>query len=101
MKKINSVPLNHALLEQDRGRIGPVFPVASGGLETTMVPDLTKICGIDVIMQFSGRIHAHPIGTVSGAMACRQAVDASFDGISIEEYAKTYTELKAALDKWG
>lgn len=100
---LEQVPENHDLhmLEQDWGRIAPVFPVASGGLEPTMVPELTEIFGKDVIMQFGGGIHAHPMGTVSGAMACRQAVDASLDGISIEEYAKTHTELKAALDKWG
>lgn len=100
---LEQVPENHALnmLEQDWGRIAPVFPVASGGLEPTMVPELTEIFGKDVIMQFGGGIHAHPMGTVSGAMACRQAVDASLDGISLEEYAKTHTELKAALDKWG
>ena len=100
---LEHVPENHALnmLEQDWGRIAPVFPVASGGLEPTMVPELTKIFGKDVIMQFGGGIHAHPMGTVSGAMACRQAVDASLDGISLEEYAKTHSELKAALDKWG
>jgi ribulose-bisphosphate carboxylase large chain len=39
------------------------------------------------------------MGTGSGATASRQAVDASLDGISLEEYAKTHTELKAALDK--
>ncbi len=100
---LGHVPENHDLhvLEQDWGRIKPVFPVASGGLEPTMVPELTKIFGKDVIMQFGGGIHAHPMGTLSGAMACRQAVDASLDGISLEEYAKTHSELKAALDKWG
>jgi len=89
------------MLEQDRGRIEPVFPVASGGLEPTMVPELTKIFGKDVIMQFGGGIHAHPMGTGSGATACRQAVDAALEGISPEEYAMTHSELKAALDKWG
>jgi ribulose-bisphosphate carboxylase large chain len=44
-------------------------------------------------MQFGGGIPAHPMGTVSGAAACRQAVDASLDGISFEEYAKTHSEL--------
>jgi len=83
------------------GRIKPVFPVASGGLEPTMVPELTNIFGKDVIMQFGGGIHAHPMGTISGATACRQAVDAALDGITLEEYAKTHDELKAALDKWG
>ena len=88
------------MLELDRGRVEPVFPVVSGGLESTMVLELIKIFGKDVIMQFGGGIHAHPMGTGSGATACRQAVDASLDGISLEEYAKTHTELKAALDKW-
>jgi len=100
---LKNVPANHDLhmLEQDWGRIRPMFPVASGGLEPTMVPELTKIFGKDAIMQFGGGIHAHPMGTVAGAAACRQAVDASLDGISLEEYAKTHNELKAALDKWG
>ncbi|MCL7476446.1 MAG: RuBisCO large subunit C-terminal-like domain-containing protein, partial [ANME-2 cluster archaeon] len=70
------------MLEQDWGRVKPVFPVASGGLEPTMVPELTKIFGKDTIMQFGGGIHAHPKGTVAGATACRQAVDAALDGIS-------------------
>jgi ribulose-bisphosphate carboxylase large chain len=30
----------------------------------------------------------------------RQAVDASLKGISLEEYAKTHKELKAALEQW-
>lgn len=78
-----------------------MFPVASGGFEPTMVPELTKIFGKDVIMQLDGGIHTHPMGTVSRATACMQAVDASLDGISLEEYVKTHTELKAVLDKWG
>jgi len=100
---LEQVPENHAqhILRQDWGRIKPVFPVASGGLEPTMVPELIKIFGKDVIMQFGGGIHAHPMGTISGATACRQAVDAALDGITLEEYAKTHDELKAALDKWG
>ena len=72
---LEQVPENHAqhILRQDWGRIKPVFPVASGGLEPTMVPELIKIFGKDVIMQFGGGIHAHPMGTISGATACRQA----------------------------
>jgi ribulose 1,5-bisphosphate carboxylase large subunit-like protein len=30
-----------------------------------------------------------------------QAVDAVFEGIGLEEYAKGHPELKVALDKWG
>lgn len=100
---LENVPANPHMhmLEQDWGSIGPVFPVASGGLEPTMVPELTKIFGKDAIMQFGGGIHAHPDGTAAGAAACRQAVDAALGGIPLEEYAKTHIELKAALDTWG
>ncbi|MCL7413790.1 MAG: type III ribulose-bisphosphate carboxylase [ANME-2 cluster archaeon] len=100
LKNVPASPDMH-MLEQDWGSIKPVFPVASGGLEPTMVPELIKIFGKDAIMQFGGGIHGHPGGTVAGAMACRQAVDAALEGISLEEYAKTHSELKAALDTWG
>jgi len=36
-----------------------------------------------------------------GAVAMSQAVDAAYEGIPADEYAKTHAELKAALDKWG
>jgi ribulose-bisphosphate carboxylase large chain len=36
-----------------------MFPVASGGLAPTMIPDLYSIFGKEVIMQFGGGIHAH------------------------------------------
>ncbi len=104
---LDKVPANESLhvLEQDwgngAGRIKPMFPVASGGLEPTMIPELLRIFGNDVIMQFGGGIHAHPNGTSAGSTACRQAVDAALENISLEEYAKTHPEIKAALDKWG
>ncbi len=89
------------VLEQDWGDIKPVFPVASGGLQPTMIPELVKIFGKDIIMQFGGGIHANPMGTKAGAMACRQALDATLNGISLKDAAKKYKELNAAIEKWG
>ena len=99
---LEHVPANEALhvLVQDWGDIKPMFPVASGGLEPTMVPDLIRIFGKDAIMQFGGGIHAHPMGTTAGAKACRQSIDAALSGVTLEEYAKTHIELKAALETW-
>ncbi|MBN2488583.1 MAG: type III ribulose-bisphosphate carboxylase [Methanosarcinaceae archaeon] len=99
---LEHIHANEALhvLEQDWGHIKPMFPVASGGLEPTMIPDLVRIFGNDAIMQFGGGIHAHPIGTTAGATACRQAIDAALGGVTLEEYAKTHSELEAALSKW-
>ncbi|TFG10944.1 hypothetical protein EU534_00370, partial [Candidatus Heimdallarchaeota archaeon] len=40
-------------------------------------------------------------GTRKGAMAMRQALDATLKGISLDEYAKDHVELAKALEKWG
>jgi ribulose-bisphosphate carboxylase large chain len=51
-------------------------------------------------MQFGGGIHAHPMGTAAGATACRQALEAALEGVSLQEYAKNHRDLEVALDKW-
>jgi ribulose-bisphosphate carboxylase large chain len=78
----------------------PVLPVASGGLHPRLVPALLETFGNDVVIQAGGGIHGHPDGTVAGAKAMRQAVDATLNGQSLEEYAKTHRELKTALELW-
>lgn len=79
----------------------PVFAVASGGVHPAIVPKIMKFMGSDVIIQAGGGIHGHPLGTIAGAIAMRQAVDATMEGISLKEYAKTHEELKRALEKWS
>jgi len=74
--------------------------VASGGLHPGMVPKLVEYFGNDTVIQAGGGIHGHPDGTVKGAKALRQAVDAAVAGITLEEYAKTHNELSKALTKW-
>jgi len=78
----------------------PVFPVSSGGLHPGLVPDVIKLFGEDVIIQAGGGVHGHPDGTKAGAMALRQAIEASMDGIDLIEAAEKYRELKRALEKW-
>jgi ribulose-bisphosphate carboxylase large chain len=41
------------------------------------------------------------MGGRAGATAVRQAIDAALGGVSLNEYAKTKEELRAALKKWG
>jgi len=82
------------------GDIKPVLPVASGGLHPGMVPKLVEYFGNNTVIQAGGGIHGHPDGTVKGAKALRQAVDAAVAGITLEEYAKTHKELNKALTKW-
>ena len=91
---------NIAACKSELGTLKPVMPVASGGLYPSLVPDLLKIFGNDVILQAGGGIHGHPDGTVSGAKAMRQAVDATLDGKPIKEYSKNHPELASALKQW-
>jgi ribulose-bisphosphate carboxylase large chain len=89
-----------ALTEPLHG-LEPVFPVASGGLHPGHVPDLIGIFGNDVVIQAGGGIHGHPKGTVVGATAMRQAVDAALKGRTLQEYAGDHEELAVALRTWS
>ena len=80
--------------------VNQVMPVASGGLHPRLIPALIETFGKDVIIQAGGGIHGHKDGTIAGAMAMRQAVDATLKGTSLEEYAKTHKELQASLEMW-
>ncbi len=84
----------------EMGLLKPVLPVASGGLHPRLVPALMETFGYDFVIQAGGGIHGHPDGTVAGAKAMRQAVDATLYGKTLEEYAKTHHELASALKQW-
>jgi ribulose-bisphosphate carboxylase large chain len=82
------------------GEVKRVLPVASGGLHPRLVPALLENFGNDVVIQAGGGIHGHPKGTVAGAKAMRQAVDAALQGETLEQYAKSHVELALALNQW-
>ena len=92
---------NYEALKKEMNGLKRVFPVASGGLHPGLVPALIEFFGKDFVIQAGGGIHGHRDGTVAGAKAMRQAVDATLKGIPLTEYAKTYRELKIALQTWG
>lgn len=78
-----------------------VFPVCSGGVHPGYIESNIKAGGTDMIIQAGGGVHGHPGGTVSGARAMVQAMEAAMQGIPAEVYAGDHQELKQALDKWG
>jgi len=78
----------------------PSFPMASGGITPSMVPKAMGDIGNDIVIGSGGGIHAHPQGPVAGGKAFRQAIDATMQGISLEEYAKEHPELATALKEW-
>ena len=91
---------NIGACKAEMGLLKSVLPVASGGLHPRLVPALMETFGNDFVIQAGGGIHGHPDGTVAGAKAMRQAVDATLYGKTLEEYAKTHKELALALKQW-
>jgi ribulose-bisphosphate carboxylase large chain len=89
------------VLEQNWYNVKPTLAVASGGLSPLSIPPVVKAMGNNIVMQFGGGCHGHPQGTLKGAIALRQALDATMKNISLEEYAKDHIELRLALKKFG
>jgi len=87
-------------LAQDWGKIKPVLSVSSGGLHPGHIPYLVKHLGKDLVLQFGGGIHGHPKGTLRGAIATRQALEATLKKIPLKTYAKDHIELRDALECW-
>lgn len=98
--KVVSSNLATHRLKEDWHDLKPMIAVCSGGLHPSKVAPIIHGMGRDVIIQAGGGIHGHPKGTVAGAIAMRQAVDAEMSGYTAEEYAKTHSELREALEKW-
>ncbi|HEM61556.1 MAG TPA: ribulose 1,5-bisphosphate carboxylase [Chloroflexi bacterium] len=81
-------------------QLKPTFPMPSGGITPAMVPQVVQDLGPEIVIGTGGGIHAHPSGPVAGARAFRQAIDATLQGISLDEAAKEHEELRIALEAW-
>ena len=92
---------NCEALKIEMSGLKPVLPVASGGLHPGLVPSLMELFGKDFVVQAGGGIHGHSGGTVAGAKAMRQAVEATLERVPLEEYTRNHAELKTALRIWG
>jgi ribulose-bisphosphate carboxylase large chain len=87
-------------LEQKWFDVKPVLGVASGGIYPGIMDKVIKLMGNDIVIQAGGGVHGHPLGTIAGARAMRQAVDATLQKTSLKEYSKNHNELALALEKW-
>ncbi|MCL2143612.1 MAG: RuBisCO large subunit C-terminal-like domain-containing protein [Methanomassiliicoccaceae archaeon] len=78
-----------------------VMPVCSGGVYPGLIDKIVAASGNNVQIQAGGGVAGHPGGVRKGALGMSQAVDATFLGIPLNEYAKTHDELRTALETWG
>ncbi len=75
--------------------------VPSAGIHPGLVPWIIRDFGQDVVVNAGGGIHGHPMGTIAGGIAFRQAIDAVCQKKNLEEYALSHKELQAAISTWG
>jgi len=88
-------------LSEDWHGINPSFAVAAGGFHPASIHPFIDALGANVVMQFSEGCYNHPSGTLSGARAIKQSLDAYQKKIPLEQYSLQHADLQKALIKWG
>lgn len=115
MPKEENLAIQYALLTNDMyedyiyGVLEPTspftlkssFPVPSAGIHPGLVPLILRDFGTEVVVNAGGGIHGHPMGTVAGGQAFKQAIAASLANIPLSTYAEQHPELQAAIQAWG
>jgi 2,3-diketo-5-methylthiopentyl-1-phosphate enolase len=77
------------------------FPALGGGVHPGVVSATIEDLGTDIIIGVGGAVHGHPMGSIAGAKAMREAIDAVINDMPLEEAAKEHEELAVALKEWG
>ncbi|MGB7156650.1 MAG: ribulose-bisphosphate carboxylase large subunit family protein [Tepidisphaeraceae bacterium] len=80
----------------------PILPVVSSGQTGLQAPETyRRTKTIDLLYMAGGGIMAHPSGPAAGVAALRQAWEAAMAGVEINEFAKTHSELRQQIEKFG
>jgi ribulose-bisphosphate carboxylase large chain len=79
------------------------MPVAGSGQWGGQAPETYARTGrtIDLLYLCGGGIVSHPGGPAAGVVAVQQAWKAAVDAIPLDEYAKTHSEVRQAIEKFG
>ncbi|MBM3396050.1 MAG: ribulose 1,5-bisphosphate carboxylase [Betaproteobacteria bacterium] len=74
--------------------------ISSAQWAGSAVPIYAATKTIDVVHLAGGGIIAHPGGTAAGVLSMQQGWQAALAGASLEDFARTRPELRAAMDKF-
>ncbi|MGO3130371.1 MAG: ribulose-bisphosphate carboxylase large subunit family protein [Alcaligenes sp.] len=92
----------HCLNRLDDQSDDRVLPVVSSGQWAGTVPATWQAAGsTDVLFMAGGGILAHPGGAHAGVLSLQQAWQAADQGISLQDQAKSCSELAQALEFFG
>jgi len=75
--------------------------ISSAQWAGSAVPIYAATKTIDVLHLAGGGIIAHPGGTAAGVLSMQQGWQAALAGASLQDFARTRPELRAAMDKFG
>jgi ribulose 1,5-bisphosphate carboxylase large subunit-like protein len=76
--------------------------VLSSGQTGLQAPETyRRVRTTDLLYLAGGGIAAHPSGHGAGVRALRQAWEAAVAGVSLDEYARTHSELRQTMDKFA
>jgi ribulose-bisphosphate carboxylase large chain len=75
--------------------------ISSAQWAGSALPIYAATKSIDVVHLAGGGIIAHPGGTAAGVLSMQQGWEAALAGATLEGYAQTHPELRAAIDKFG
>jgi ribulose-bisphosphate carboxylase large chain len=79
------------------------MPVAGSGQWGGQAPETYKRTGrtVDLLYLCGGGIVSHPSGPAAGVVAVQQAWQAAVAGIPLGTYARTHSELRQSIEKFG
>lgn len=102
MPKEENLAIKEVLL-QPMHHLKTSVPVPSAGIHPGIVPLILRDFGTDVVVNAGGGIHGHPMGTAAGGRAFHQAIQATLQGISLQDAAAqtNHEELQKAIEAWG
>ena len=80
----------------------PVLPVVSSGQWGGQAPEtFRRTHTVDLLYMAGGGIMAHPDGAAAGVKSLRKWWEAAVEGLSAEQAAAKYPELKKSVEKFG
>jgi ribulose-bisphosphate carboxylase large chain len=79
-----------------------VLPVVSSGQWGGQAPEtFRRTQTVDLLYMAGGGIMAHPDGPAAGVRSLQKWWEAAVEGLTMEEGAVKYPELKTSLEKFG
>ena len=78
------------------------IPVVGSGQWAGQAGETYRRTGtVDLLFLAGGGIVGHPAGPAAGVRALQQAWQAAVEGVAMEDYARTHTELRQAIEKFA